>query len=61
MSAERQGFTNIVDDLLASLPAGEIPVHDVRVGAFWTVVWTEWGAGLVTMANENGQNTEDER
>ena len=48
MSADRQGRTSIVDDLLASLPAGDIPVRDVRVGPFWTVVWTERGAGLAS-------------
>ena len=48
MSAFRQGLTNIIDDLLDSLPAGDIPVRDVRVGPFWTVVWTERGAGLAS-------------
>lgn len=48
MSAVQQGLTNIIDDLLASLPAAGIPVRDVRVGPFWTVVWTERGAGLAS-------------
>lgn len=37
-----------IDDLLASLPSGEIAVRDARVGAFWTVVWTDQGAGLAS-------------
>lgn len=48
MSSVRQGLTNVIDDLLASLPVGEIPLRDVRVGPFWTVVWTERGAGLAS-------------
>ena len=28
---------SVIDDLLASLPADEIPVRDVRLGPFWTV------------------------
>jgi uncharacterized protein (DUF4213/DUF364 family) len=48
VSTGRQGLTNIIDDLLASLPEGDIPVRDVRVGPFWTVVWTERGAGLAS-------------
>ena len=48
MSAGQRGLTNIIDDLLASLPRGTVPVHDVRVGPFWTVVWTEQGAGLAS-------------
>jgi uncharacterized protein (DUF4213/DUF364 family) len=48
VSAVRQGPANVIDDLLASLPAGEIPLRDVRVGPFWTVVWTERGAGLAS-------------
>ena len=39
---------NIVEDLLASLPQGGIGLRDVRVGPFWTVVWTELGAGLAS-------------
>jgi uncharacterized protein (DUF4213/DUF364 family) len=38
----------VIDDLLASLPAQEAEVRDVRVGPFWTVVWTERGAGLAS-------------
>jgi uncharacterized protein (DUF4213/DUF364 family) len=37
---------SILDDLLAALPQEEIALRDVRVGPFWTVVWTERGAGL---------------
>lgn len=39
---------SILDDLLALLPKEPIPVRDVRIGAFWTVVWTEQGAGLAS-------------
>lgn len=38
----------VIDDLLASLPSGEAALRDVRVGPFWTVVWTEQGAGLAS-------------
>jgi uncharacterized protein (DUF4213/DUF364 family) len=38
----------VIDDLLASLPTEEIALRDVRVGPFWTVVWTERGAGLAS-------------
>lgn len=38
----------VIDDLLASLPAEEAALRDVRVGPFWTVVWTERGAGLAS-------------
>ncbi len=37
-----------IDDLLASLPAEPVAVRDVRVGPFWTVVWTERAAGLAS-------------
>jgi uncharacterized protein (DUF4213/DUF364 family) len=39
---------SLVDDLLASLPAKEVALRDVRVGPFWTVVWTGRGAGLAS-------------
>ena len=39
---------NIVEDLLASLPQESIGLRDVRVGPFWTLVWTELGAGLAS-------------
>jgi uncharacterized protein (DUF4213/DUF364 family) len=39
---------SVLDDLLALLPAEEIALRDVRVGPFWTVVWTERGAGLAS-------------
>lgn len=39
---------SIADDLLASLPAEPVALRDVRVGPFWTVVWTERGAGLAS-------------
>lgn len=35
---------SVIDDLLASLPQDPFALRDVRVGAFWTVVWTERGA-----------------
>jgi uncharacterized protein (DUF4213/DUF364 family) len=38
----------VIDDLLASLPPGKVALWDVRVGPFWTVVWTERGAGLAS-------------
>ncbi len=38
----------IIDDLLALLPKESVVVHDVRIGAFWTVVWTGRGAGLAS-------------
>jgi uncharacterized protein (DUF4213/DUF364 family) len=39
---------NVIDDLLTALPAGDIPLRDLRVGPFWTVVWTGRGAGLAS-------------
>jgi uncharacterized protein (DUF4213/DUF364 family) len=39
---------NIIDDLLLAVPQEEIGVRDVRVGPFWTVVWTARGAGLAS-------------
>ncbi|MGQ9599909.1 MAG: Rossmann-like domain-containing protein [Anaerolineae bacterium] len=39
---------SVVDDLLALLPIERVAVRDVRIGAFWTVVWTERGAGLAS-------------
>ncbi len=38
----------ILDDLLNLLPGESIAVRDVRIGAFWTVVWSERGAGLAS-------------
>jgi uncharacterized protein (DUF4213/DUF364 family) len=38
----------VLDDLLASLPAQQTLLRDVRVGPFWTVVWTEGGSGLAS-------------
>lgn len=48
MSGPGVGSGSIIQDLLATLPAGEIPVRDVRVGPFWTIVWTGRGAGLAS-------------
>jgi hypothetical protein len=39
---------SIVDDLLLAVPQERVGVRDVRVGPFWTVVWTERGAGLAS-------------
>jgi uncharacterized protein (DUF4213/DUF364 family) len=39
---------SVVGDLLASLPTEKTALRDVRVGPFWTVVWTERGAGLAS-------------
>jgi uncharacterized protein (DUF4213/DUF364 family) len=39
---------NVVDHLLATLPQAPVAVRDVRVGPFWTVVWTGLGAGLAS-------------
>jgi uncharacterized protein (DUF4213/DUF364 family) len=48
VSSGRREVTSILEELLSSLPQGDIPVRDVRVGPFWTVVWTELGAGLAS-------------
>jgi uncharacterized protein (DUF4213/DUF364 family) len=39
---------SIIDELISSLPASRVAVREVRVGPFWTVVWTERGAGLAS-------------
>ncbi len=39
---------SVIDDLLALLPEERVAVRDVRIGLFWTVVWTERGAGLAS-------------
>lgn len=39
---------SIIDDLLKSLPTEQVDLRDVRIGPFWTVVWTERGAGLAS-------------
>jgi uncharacterized protein (DUF4213/DUF364 family) len=39
---------SIIDDLLTVVPARRVSLLDVRVGPFWTVVWTEQGAGLAS-------------
>lgn len=39
---------SVVDDLLLAVPQEGVGVRDVRVGPFWTVVWTERGAGLAS-------------
>jgi len=43
---------SIADDLLASLPAEPVRLRHVCVGPFWTVVWTERGAGLASTQRE---------
>jgi uncharacterized protein (DUF4213/DUF364 family) len=39
---------SVLDDLQATLPAEDTVLRDVRVGPFWTVVWTARGAGLAS-------------
>jgi len=39
---------SLADDLLLSLPSAPVRLRDVRVGPFWTVVWTEHAAGLAS-------------
>jgi uncharacterized protein (DUF4213/DUF364 family) len=39
---------SVLDDLLAALPAEVVALRDVRVGPYWTVVWTDKGAGLAS-------------
>lgn len=39
---------SVIDGLLESLPSLPTALRDVRVGPFWTVVWTEHGAGLAS-------------
>ncbi len=39
---------SVIDDLLASMPEKPVALREVRVGAFWTVVWGEFGAGLAS-------------
>jgi len=39
---------SITDDLLALLPVEPVRLRAVCVGPFWTVVWTERGAGLAS-------------
>ena len=38
----------VIDELLTLVPGEEIALWDVRVGPFWTVVWSERGAGLAS-------------
>jgi uncharacterized protein (DUF4213/DUF364 family) len=51
---------NVIDDLLLTVPQQEISLRDVRVGPFWTVVWTAQGAGLASTQRDahtpHGQN-----
>jgi uncharacterized protein (DUF4213/DUF364 family) len=39
---------SVIDDLLIGLPEEDVALLDVRVGPFWTVVWTDRGAGLAS-------------
>jgi uncharacterized protein len=39
---------SLVDDLLSSLPSAPVKLREVRVGPFWTVVWTEDGSGMAS-------------
>jgi uncharacterized protein (DUF4213/DUF364 family) len=43
----------VIEDLLRSLPARPIGLRDVRIGAFWTVVWTELGAGMAATQQDS--------
>ena len=43
---------NVVDMILAALPTPDARVLDVRVGPFWTVVWTDHGAGLASTQSD---------
>jgi uncharacterized protein (DUF4213/DUF364 family) len=38
----------VIDELLDRIPRERVALRDVRVGPFWTVVWTERGAGLAS-------------
>lgn len=39
---------SVIDDLLAAMPEDQVALRDVCVGPFWTLVWTERGAGLAS-------------
>jgi uncharacterized protein len=39
---------SLVDNLLSSLPLAPVKLRDVRIGPFWTIVWTDRGAGLAS-------------
>jgi uncharacterized protein (DUF4213/DUF364 family) len=43
----------VIDDLLASLPPEAVALRDVRIGPFWTLVWTECGAGLASTQRDS--------
>ena len=43
---------SITENLLSNLPGRPVPVHDVRIGPFWTLVWTAAGAGLASTMHE---------
>jgi uncharacterized protein (DUF4213/DUF364 family) len=44
---------NVVSDLLESLPPEPAALRDVCVGAFWTVIWTDRGAGLAATQHDD--------
>jgi len=43
---------SITENLLSNLPGRPVPVRDVRIGPFWTLVWTAAGAGLASTMRE---------
>ena len=43
---------SIIGDLLSTLPRQPVPVRDVTIGAFWTLVNTSEGAGLSSTMRE---------
>jgi uncharacterized protein (DUF4213/DUF364 family) len=43
----------ILDDLLSALPPRQVALREVRIGAFWTLVWSEQGAGLASTQRES--------
>jgi len=50
---------SVVGDLLARLPHEPVRLCEVCVGAFWTVVWTEQGAGLASTQLSGHANHDD--
>jgi uncharacterized protein (DUF4213/DUF364 family) len=44
---------NVLDDLLAALPESDVPLREVQMGPFWTLVWTERGAGLASTQRDS--------
>jgi uncharacterized protein (DUF4213/DUF364 family) len=44
---------SVVSDLLESLPPEPAALRDVCIGAFWTVVWADRGAGLAATQHDS--------